>query len=139
MKKAVYYVVLMMTMMCASCGNNSSNESTEEDYYSEVDDEEYDDGSETYNDSFVFNTSQDVMAYLIGKRFYSGDYYIEVKTDGFYMNGQCMSLAPMITDFYESTAFIMANTPTNGRFRFSVDANNGTITDETSGDVYYLK
>lgn len=139
MKNAVYYVVLMMTMMCASCGNNSSNESTEEDYYSEVDDEEYDDGSETYNVSFVFNTPSDVMAYLTGKCFYNGDYCIEVKTDGVYLNGQCLSFAPTIQDFSQSRAYIMANTPTNGRFRFSVDANNGTITDKTSGDVYYLK
>ena len=126
--------------MLISCGNgNSSNQSTEEDYYSEVDDEEAYDSSETYNDSFVFNTSQDVIAYLIGKRFYSGNYYIEVNTDGIYMNGQCMSFAPTIQDFSQSRAYIMANTPTNGRFRFSVDANNGTITDKTSGDVYSLR
>ena len=135
-----FVIATLAFIMIISCGNsNSSNESTEEDYYSEVDGEEYDDSSEPYNDSFVFNTSQDVMAYLIGKRFYSEDYYIEVNTDGIYMNGQCMSLAPMVTDFYESTAFIMANTPTNGRFRFSVDANKGTITDKTSGDVYSLR
>ena len=139
-KMKIFVIATLAFIMIISCGNgNSSNESTEVDYYSEVDDEEFNDSTEPYNDSFVFNTSQDVMAYLIGKRFYSEDYYIEVNTDGIYMNGQCMSLAPMITDFYESTAFIMANTPTNGRFRFSVDANNGTVTDENSGEVYYLK
>lgn len=128
----------MVAMMFVSCGSNSSNESTEQDTYAEMnEDEAYDD--ETYTNSYEFHTAQDVMAYLIGKRFYSEDYYIEVNTDGIYMNGQCMSLAPMITDLYESTAFIMANTPTNGRFRFSVDANNGTITDKTSGDVYSLR
>ena len=138
MNKTSLYAALMIAMMFVSCGSNSSNESTEEDTYAEMnEDEAYDD--ETYIISYEFHTAQDVMAYLIGKRFYSGDYYIEVNTDGIYMNGQCMSLAPTITDFYESTAFIMANTPTNGRFRFSVDANNGTITDENSGDVYYLK
>ncbi len=94
---------------------------------------------DAYSSSFEFHTSQDVMAYLIGKRFYSGNYYIEVNTDGIYMNGQCMSFAPTIQDFSQSRAYIMANTPTNGRFRFSVDANNGTITDKTSGDVYSLR
>ena len=137
MNKTSLYAALMIAMMFVSCGSNSSKDSTEEDTYAEMnEDEAYD---EANTSSYEFHTSQDVMAYLIGKRFYSEDYYIEVNTDGIYMNGQCMSLAPMITDFYESTAFIMANTPTNGRFRFSVDANNGTITDENSGDVYYLK
>jgi len=134
-----FVIATLAFIMIISCGNsNSSKDSTEEDTYAEMnEDEAYDD--ETYIISYEFHTAQDVMAYLIGKRFYSGDYYIEVNTDGIYMNGQCMSLAPMVTDFYESTAFIMANTPTNGRFRFSVDANNGTVTDENSGDVYYLK
>ena len=118
---------------------NSQNESTGKDYYSEMNDDKDYDSSETNNVSFVFNTPSDVMAYLTGKCFYNGDYCIEVKTDGVYLNGQCLSFAPTIQDFSQSRAHIMANTTDNGRFCFSVDANNGTVTDENSGDVYYLK
>ncbi|MBQ9636677.1 MAG: serine/threonine protein kinase [Prevotella sp.] len=86
--------------------------------------------------SVVFRSSQDVMRYVLSRRFHQGNYTLAFRTDGIYMNGRCMSFAPVVDSFDGSQAIIAANNPTQGFFRFRIDATQATATDMSSGDVY---
>lgn len=93
--------------------------------------------SEQYSEaSVVFRSSQDVMRYVLSRRFRQGSYTLEFRTDGIYMNGRCMSFAPVVDSFDGSHAIIAASNPTQGFFRFRIDVIQATATDMSSGDVY---
>lgn len=140
MKKVVYFVVFAITSVLVSCDKNSSKNSTIENSYLPQNEETYEQENKRSNrNSFEFRTEMDVIAYLGLKQFYNGRDYIQVSSDGIYLNGQSLSFAPIVQNFSRNRAYITANTPTNGRLRIVVDTNEGTITDQNSGDVYSLK
>lgn len=84
----------------------------------------------------VFRSQQDVMIYVLGKRFRQGSYTVEFRTDGIYMNGRCMSFAPVVDTFEGHQAIVTANNPTQGFFRFLIDSARSTATEMSTGEVY---
>ena len=86
--------------------------------------------------SIVFRSSQDVMRYVLSHRFRQGSYTLEFRADGIYMNSRCMSFAPVVDTFDGSHAISVASNPTQGFFRFRIDATQATATDMSSSDVY---
>ncbi len=87
---------------------------------------------------YRFSSPHDVIGWLTGKTFYSDGVSLRVRTDGIYINNQCVSFAPTVERWESWKALIRANTPTGGRVSLLVDPINGQVTD-SSGDVFTLR
>lgn len=91
------------------------------------------------DNGYSFSNSRDVIIYLSSRTFRSGSYSLKVRTDGMYINGRCLTYAPVVRSFDGEMAVVQANAPNNGFVIFYVDANAGTLTERSSGQVYYLE
>ena len=56
-----------------------------------------------------------------------------------YINGRGLTYAPVVRSVDGEMAVVQANTSNNGFVIFYVDANAGTLTERSSGQVYYLE
>ena len=142
MRKTIYCFLglFLLTCMIAGCGDKKSsganNGSDTEEYYEE--DDGYYEEEESQGSSMSFNSAQSVYTYVLGKRFTQGKFRLEVRQDGIYMNGQCVTGAPRVDAFEGPYAQISASYPAGGQFTGLLDADEGTLTDQNSGDVYSL-
>lgn len=135
MRKTIFSLLglFLLTCMFTGCGGgskSSSNSAYEETY----EDEAYEDES-----SVNFQSAQQVYTYILGKRFRQGQFRLEIRQEGIYMNGQCVTGAPRVDAFEGPYAQISASYPAGGQFTGVLDADEGTLTDENSGDVYTLE
>ena len=96
------------------------------------------DSRNSNNSSYRFSSPQDVIGWLADKSFYSDGVSLRVRTDGIYINNQCVSFAPTVERWESWKALIRAFTPTGGRVSLLVDPINGQVTD-SSGDVFTLR
>ncbi len=84
-----------------------------------------------------FSTAYDVIGYLSGRTFreISSGGVLQIRQEGVYVNGQCMTGAPSVSSFSSTSAVVRASLIPSGTIIFHVDAQNGTITD-SSGFTY---
>lgn len=131
----IFVLLLLIILLFRSYSSSSPEQTTAAEPSSivSVDSPSSEQSSES---SVVFRSSQDVMRYVLDRRFRQGNYTLEFRADGIYMNGRCMSFAPVVDSFDGSQAIIVASNPTQGFFRFRIDATRATATDMSSGDVY---
>ena len=140
MKKTIFSLLglFLLTCMFTGCGGGSKSSSSSSSAY---DEETYESGA--YDDEEVssvnFQSAQQVYTYILGKRFRQGQFRLEIRQEGIYMNGQCVTGAPRVDAFEGPYAQISASYPAGGQFTGVLDADEGTLTDENSGDVYTLE
>lgn len=124
--------------MFTGCGGGSKSSSSSSSAY---DEETYE--AEAYDEEEVssvnFQSGQQVYTYILGKRFRQGQFRLEIRQEGIYMNGQCVTGALRVDAFEGPYAQISASYPAGGQFTGVLDADEGTLTDENSGDVYTLE
>ena len=84
-----------------------------------------------------FSTAYDVIGYLSGRTFRetSSGGSLQIRQDGCYVNGQCMTGAPRVGSFTSTSAVVRASFIPSGTITFYVDAQSGTITD-SNGNKY---
>ena len=139
MRKTIYSLLGLFLLTCifTGCGGGSKSSSSSSSAY---DEETYE--SEAYDEEEVssvnFQSGQQVYTYVLGKQFRQGQFRLEVRQDGIYMNGQCVTGAPRVDAFEGPYAQISASYPAGGQFTGLLDADEGTLTDQNSGDVYSL-
>ena len=137
MKKICLFLmfVLGLCVLCVSVDSCSCNHSSGNDYDS------YDYDSQNYdnNEDYVFHTATDVQAYLMSHEFVSAKGTLTVENLCLYMDGICITGAINLNSFNEFSALMTAVSPYSGTFRMKVDCSDGTLTDLTSGDVYYAQ
>lgn len=78
-----------------------------------------------------FSTAYDVIGYLSGRTFReieSGG-SLQIRQDGCYVNGRCMTGAPRVSSFNSTNAVVQASFIPSGTVTFYVDAQRNTITD----------
>ena len=127
--------VLGLCVLCVSVDSCSCNHSSGNDYDS------YDYDSQNYdnNEDYVFHTATDVQSYLMSHEFVSAKGTLTVENLCLYMDGICITGAINLNSFNEFSALMTAVSPYSGTFRMKVDCSDGTLTDLTSGDVYYAQ
>ena len=130
------FVLLLLVILLFRSYRSSSPEQTTAAEPSSIVSVDSPSSEQSSEASIVFRSSQDVMRYVLSRRFRQGNYTLEFRTDGIYMNGRCMSFAPVVDTFDGSHVIIVASNPTQGFFRFRIDATRATATDMSSGDVY---
>lgn len=137
MKKTIYSLLglFLLTCMMAGCGGGSKSSNSGNSTYEET----YEDESYENESSMNFQSAQQVYTYVLGKQFRQGQFRLEVRQEGIYMNGQCVTGAPRVDAFEGPYAQISASYPAGGQFTGLLDADEGTLTDQNSGDVYVLK
>ena len=101
--------------------------------------------NQQYDESPSFRIPSDVSIYLSDKTFkgenYDGDRLsIKIKQDCVYANGAAITAAPRISIVSPTTAIIKASNVYAGGsdITFYLDANNGTLTLQSSGEKLYL-
>ena len=140
MRKTIFGLLglFLLTCMFTGCGGGSKSSSSSSSAY---DEETYE--AEAYDEEEVssvnFQSGQQVYTYILGKRFRQGQFRLEIRQEGIYMNGQCVTGAPRVDAFEGPYAQISASYPAGGQFTGVLDADEGTLTDENSGDVYTLE
>ena len=147
MKKICLFLmfVLGLCVLCVSVDSCSCNHSSGNDYdsydYDSYDYDSYDYDSQNYdnNEDYVFHTATDVQAYLMSHEFVSAKGTLTVENLCLYMDGICITGAINLNSFNEFSALMTAVSPYSGTFRMKVDCSDGTLTDLTSGDVYYAQ
>jgi len=90
----------------------------------------------------VFSSEGDVIQYLYGKTFYSDNgLSIRVTPEGIAVNGELTfgNMEIQVLGYHLATLHAMAVRVANATITLSVDNESNTLTDDTSGDVYYLK
>ena len=139
MKKTFFnfFALLLMTCMIVGCGGGSKSSGSSDYNEEEYEEETYEDEAYEEENSVNFQSAQQVLMYVLGKEFRQGSFRLVVRTEGVYMNGRCVTGAPMVTDFYGPLAQIVASYPAGGQFTCVVNADEGTLTDQNSGDVYH--
>lgn len=95
-------------------------------------------GGSNRSGSMQFSTSYDVIGYLSGKTYCEASTggTLQIRQEGCYVNGQCMTGAPRVSNFSSTSAVVRASTIPSGSITFYVDAQNNTITD-SFGNKYY--
>ena len=138
MKKTIFNLLglFLLTCMFTGCGGGSKSSSSSSSAY---DEETYEDEAYEDESSVNFQSAQQVYTYILGKRFRQGQFRLEIRQEGIYMNGQCVTGAPRVYAFEGPYAQISASYPAGGQFTGVLDADEGTLTDENSGDVYTLE
>lgn len=140
MRKTIFSLLglFLLTCMFTGCGGDSKSSSSSSSAY---DEETYE--AEAYDEEEVssvnFQSGQQVYTYILGKRFRQGQFRLEIRQEGIYMNGQCVTGALRVDAFEGPYAQISASYPAGGQFTGVLDADEGTLTDENSGDVYTLE
>ena len=136
MRKTLFSLLGLFLLTCtlAGCGGGSKSSSSSNSTYEET----YEDEAYEEESSVNFQSGQQVYTYVLGKRFRQGQFRLEVRQDGIYMNGQCVTGAPRVDAFEGPYAQISASYPAGGQFTGLLDADEGTLTDQNSGDVYSL-
>ncbi|MBR6981388.1 MAG: hypothetical protein IKH88_16350 [Prevotella sp.] len=140
MRKTIFSLLglFLLTCMFTGCGGGSKSSSSSSSAY---DEETYE--AEAYDEEEVssvnFQSGQQVYTYILGKRFRQGQFRLEIRQEGIYMNGQCVTGALRVDAFEGPYAQISASYPAGGQFTGVLDADEGTLTDENSGDVYTLE
>ena len=95
-------------------------------------------GSGSYSsENTRFSTAYDVIGYLSGRTFRETDYggSLQIRQDGCYVNGRCMTGAPSVSNFTSTSAVVRATLIPSGTITFYVDAQRNTITD-SNGNKY---
>jgi uncharacterized protein YxeA len=90
----------------------------------------------------VFSSEGDVIQYLYGKTFYSDNgLSIRVTPEGIAVNGELTfgNMEIQVLGYHLATLHAMAVKVANATITISVNNESNTLTDDTSGDVYYLK
>ena len=138
MRKTIFSLLglFLLTCMFTGCGGGSKSSSSSSSAY---DEETYEDEAYEDESSVNFQSGQQVYTYILGKRFRQGQFRLEIRQEGIYMNGQCVTGAPRVDAFEGPYAQISASYPAGGQFTGVLDADEGTLTDENSGDVYTLE
>lgn len=110
--------------------NNSNNDSyTNNDSYA---------SSNKRSVTYRFTSDQSVMAYLSSQPFYGNDITVVIKSYGIFLNGSCVTGAPVVEKFESYKALVRAYTPYGTRISFIVDPYNNCIID-SENDVYYAE
>lgn len=86
-----------------------------------------------------FNTSSDVMSYVVGKTFYGHNTRVKIDWEGLYLNGNRQySGAPQVIRFSYDKAVIKISLIPHGDFYITVLPHEGRIVDN-GGVSYYLR
>ena len=95
------------------------------------------DGYGSNSTGIRFSTAHDVIGYLSGRTFrdIDGGGSLQIRQEGVYVNGQCMTGAPRVSRFSSTNAIVQASFVPGGTITFIVDAQNGTISD-SMGNTY---
>lgn len=88
--------------------------------------------------SHRFTSPQDVIGYLSDKTFYNGSLSLQIRTNGIWVDGRCLTGAPMVERWKSWKALIRANSITGGRTSLIIDPINGEIID-SGGNVFKLR
>lgn len=142
-----FFAAICLVCMAGSCGSGGSRQASSDNSSEYQDNSSNDaestaegDAPETESSSgTTFSNAQDVYAYLSGKRFEGDGGEIEVRPDAIYMNGQAFTGAVEVESIDGSQATVQAVNPSaNNIIVLQVDANSGTLTDN-SGAEYSLQ
>ncbi len=84
-------------------------------------------------DGVRFSSAYDVIGYLSGLTFHetSSGGLLQIRQDGVYVNGRCMTGAPSVSNFTSTSAVVRASLIPTGTLIFNVDAKKGIITDNS--------
>ena len=77
---------------------------------------------------FQFKTGHDVIGYLSGKTYRRDGNSLQIRQDGCYINGQCVSGAPVVTNYSSYSAAVRANLIPSGTITFYINSKDGTMT-----------
>lgn len=77
---------------------------------------------------FQFKTGHDVIGYLSGKTYRRDGNSLQIRQDGCYINGQCVSGAPVVTNYSSYSATVRANLIPSGTITFYINSKDGTMT-----------
>ena len=89
--------------------------------------------------SYRFFNAASVLDYLQNKTFANGRSRVKIKFEGVYINGSCLTGAPIVERFETYKAIVRASVVGGGgTFRVMVDPTNNRLLDQ-DGTIYYLK
>ena len=77
---------------------------------------------------FQFKTGHDVIGYLSGKTYRSNGNSLQIRQDGCYMNGMCVSGAPVVVDYSTYSATVRASLIPSGTITLYINSKDGTMT-----------
>ena len=77
---------------------------------------------------FQFKTGHDVIGYLSGRTYRCDGNSLQIRQDGCYINGQCVSGAPVVTNYSSYSAAVRANLIPSGTITFYINSKDGTMT-----------
>lgn len=108
--------------------------SSSQEIYIEEGSQSLRDESESRNDrtgrsseSFRFTTAYDVMGYLSGRTYQYNGSSLCLREDGCYLNGQCVSGAPVVVDYSTYRAIVRINLIPSGTIMWYINAQDGTM------------
>lgn len=90
------------------------------------------------NRSHRFSSSYDVLGWLSDKTFVNGNRRLNIRENGVWFNGSCVTGAPYVERVEPHKALIRARATMGSLYGYIVDPVRGIVIDE-SGDVFFLR